>query len=74
MPRSHRAAPPAFPPGVDFLTSHGAGILAAHIVAHWKAKGFAGITAHRYEVDGFPDVFAVTSNIGPEGFPPVMAS
>lgn len=60
---------PLLPSGVDWLTNYGAGILARHIVAYWKARGYSNVLAERYEVEGIPDNFGVRSNLV-AGFPP----
>lgn len=67
------APPPSLPRGLDLFSSFGAGVLARFIEAHWKARGFAGIKAKRYELHGMSQVFGVSSNIGPNGYPPRSA-
>lgn len=64
---------PALARGLDLLTRSGAGVLASHIEAHWKARGFYGIVATRYETD-IPEVYGVRSNISVLGWPPRFAA
>lgn len=57
-------------PVADLLTSSGAGVLAKAIETHWRERGFAGIVAERYLIDGSRENYGVRSNIGPDGYPP----
>jgi len=57
----------------DLLTQSGAGILAKAIETYWRGRGFNGIVAERYRLDGFFSAYGVRSNIGPDGFPPRTA-
>ncbi len=51
------------PRGLDLFSKYGAGILAAHITAHWHERGHDTVEAERYELPGFPDVWGVRSNL-----------
>ena len=53
----------------DYNDKHGAGVLAAHIEAFWKSKGYHGIVAKRYEVPYSPGHYGVWSNMI-NGLPP----
>lgn len=58
-----------FPPATDFLTRHGADLIATHLVAYWRARGFQGLRATPYEVT--PGTWGVRSNmVG--GIPPSL--
>ena len=59
-----------FPPKTDFLSKFGAGLLVDHIVQFWQRRGFHGIKAERYLLNGTTDTYGVRSNIGLDGFPP----
>lgn len=60
---------PELPRGLDLFSSYGAGRLAKHIEDYWRARGYAGIVAERYEI-GVGEAWGVRSNIGPNGYPP----
>jgi hypothetical protein len=54
----------------DFYTYHGARVLAGVIERYWRMRGYAGIKVERFEIPGTSMRFGLTSNIGPDGFPP----
>lgn len=59
---------PELPRGLDLFSSYGAGRLAQHIEAHWRARGYHGIRAERYSL-GVGDACGVRSNLV-NGYPP----
>lgn len=53
----------------DFLSRHGATLIVDTITAYWQLRGFHGIKAERYLLNGTADTYGVRSNIV-AGYPP----
>lgn len=56
----HKESP--FPPKTDFYSRSGALMLAEHITAYWRAKGFKSVLAEAYAMRGY-GVWGVRSNL-----------
>lgn len=54
----------------DYYSKPGAALLADRIILYWQRRGFAGVTATRYQDPNFAGLWFVRSNIGARGFPP----
>lgn len=71
LPSNRPATLPELPRGLDLFSSYGAGRLAKHIEDYWRARGFAGVRAERFEV-GVGEAWGVRSNLV-NGYPPRSA-
>lgn len=65
---------PRFPDVTDIYSKTGAFQVARYLERYWKGRGYHGMRAEAFLIEGTRSAWGIRSNIGPLGYPPKVAA